>query len=268
MSVVLTPPSLIATAVEEASFAGVIALIRTLYSPKLISAHELAAKLSHPDARSRPLLLDARRIDEFRQSHLAGAMSLHLLPPPFIVGKSAVERIRKVLAGKDKEQEIVCYCAAGLRSSRLSCMIRRLGYKNVRVLREGLYNWLNAGFPLYNSEGNRCSHIRAQHWLSTILIHDKTKILKAMKADQPHTCTDPSTCPETASPKSESESEGTGETGQELTVAINKEVIEPVKEKREASFFVSRRNGSLSPVPVKKGKTLAHASYSPPLEAS
>jgi len=186
---ILKPPSSIAAAVEEASFAGVILLIRSLgYTGKFITSEEFAEKLKNvqgclpyqPAADRRPIILDARRKDEWEESHIWGALHVHTLPPPMRLQKHFVARVllQRGLSGVEKDREIICYCAAGLRSSRLVMKLRKAGFSRVFLLREGLYNWVNAGFPLYNAHGEERTHIRAQHWLSTVLIHDKEKILQ------------------------------------------------------------------------------------------
>ena len=116
-------------------------LLRTIYRHTVptVPAAELAEELRRPKA---PLLLDARTPAEFRVSHLAGAR---------FVDFDSVPTAR--FAGLDRGQPVVVYCAVGLRSERLGERLHALGFRHVRNLYGGLFEWVNEGHPVVNAAG-------------------------------------------------------------------------------------------------------------------
>ena len=116
-------------------------LLRTLYrnSVPTVAPAALAHELQQPPA---PLLLDVRTPAEYRVSHLRGARFV-----PF--DSLAVE----TFAGVDRRQPVVVYCSVGYRSERLGERLHALGFRHVRNLYGGLFEWVNEGYPVYNAQG-------------------------------------------------------------------------------------------------------------------
>ena len=116
-------------------------LLRTIYRHTVptVPAADLAKELRLPTS---PLLLDARTPAEFRVSHLAGAR---------FVNFDSVPTAR--FAGLDREQPVVVYCSVGLRSERLGERLHALGFRHVRNLYGGLFEWVNEGYPVVNTAG-------------------------------------------------------------------------------------------------------------------
>ena len=77
-------------------------------------------------------IVDVRSSQEFEEGHLDGAINI----PYYEINRN----IEKILG--DKEQEIVLYCEAGVRSKKAYKKLTRLQYKNVYNLYGGLDNWL------------------------------------------------------------------------------------------------------------------------------
>lgn len=48
----------------------------------------------------------------------------------------------------DKKTKIVVVCCSGQRAVLAAQTMKKLGYKNVSYLKEGVNGWLNAGYPL------------------------------------------------------------------------------------------------------------------------
>ena len=99
----------------------------------------LAQALREP---APPLLLDARTPAEFRVSHLRGARLV-----PF----DSVAALR--LPGVARTQPVVVYCSVGVRSERLGERLHALGFRTVHNLHGGLFEWVNQGYPVYDSRG-------------------------------------------------------------------------------------------------------------------
>jgi sulfur-carrier protein adenylyltransferase/sulfurtransferase len=101
--------------------------------PELAPA-DVQAKLANGE---RPVLLDVRERDEYREGHLDGAVSL---PRGFL-------EIRVEEAIPDKKTPIVAYCAGGTRSLIAGRTLKEMGYENVISMSGGFGSWKNAGLP-------------------------------------------------------------------------------------------------------------------------
>ena len=128
---------------EKASSAspGYDRMLRMLYRNTVptVPAATLARELHQPSA---PLLLDARTPAEYQVSHLPGAQ--------FVNADSIATA---TFAGLDRQQLVVVYCSVGARSERLGERLHALGFRNVRNLYGGLFEWVNQGYPVYNAQG-------------------------------------------------------------------------------------------------------------------
>jgi molybdopterin/thiamine biosynthesis adenylyltransferase/rhodanese-related sulfurtransferase len=89
------------------------------------------------DSKSGTILLDVREKEEFRDGHLAGAISV---PRGFL--EMQVE-------GKvtDKSAPVITYCQSGVRSLLAGRILKEMGYTNVRSMGGGFGAWKNGGFP-------------------------------------------------------------------------------------------------------------------------
>ncbi|QDA62286.1 rhodanese-like domain-containing protein [Hymenobacter jejuensis] len=117
-------------------------LLRTLYSGtvRVIQPAALADLL-----RQKPesvVVLDTRTPAEYAVSHLRGARFVNfdsLAKADF----SAVPRNRTV----------VVYCSVGYRSEKAGERLKALGFKDIRNLYGGIFEWVNEGLPVYNQQG-------------------------------------------------------------------------------------------------------------------
>ena len=91
-----------------------------------ISMEELKEK-----QKEGAIIIDVRSLQEFNEGHIEGAINI----PEYEINCD----INKAL--EDKEQEIVLYCASGIRSKKAYKKLIKLDYKNVYNLYGGLYNW-------------------------------------------------------------------------------------------------------------------------------
>ena len=88
--------------------------------------------------KGQPTLVDVRERDEYREGHLAGALSL---PRGFL-------EMRVEEAIGDKTAPIVAYCAGGTRSLLAGRILRDMGYENVTSMAGGYNAWKGAGHPI------------------------------------------------------------------------------------------------------------------------
>ena len=116
-------------------------LLRTVYHHTVptVPATELARELK---LATPPLLLDVRTPAEFRVSHLAGAR---------FVNFDSLSTVQ--LPDVSRARPIVVYCSVGLRSERLGERLHALGFRQVRNLYGGLFEWVNEGHPVVNASG-------------------------------------------------------------------------------------------------------------------
>lgn len=77
-------------------------------------------------------IVDVRSSQEYAEGHFKGAINI----PYYQINKNVYNIL------KDKQQEIVLYCEAGVRSKQAYKKLLKLQYKNVYSLYKGLENWV------------------------------------------------------------------------------------------------------------------------------
>ena len=101
--------------------------------PQMSSA-ELARRIAVGDT---PLLIDTRTRDEYRVSHIPGA----------VWAESPVQ-LRTAIRDVPSDRLIVLYCSVGVRSSRAAAMLTRDGGFTIANLRGSIFQWANEGRAL------------------------------------------------------------------------------------------------------------------------
>lgn len=103
------------------------------------------------------ILLDARETDEFKVSHLEGA--IHIGHDKF-----SDENLKTGEYSKDKT--IVVYCSVGIRSENIGEKLKKLGYENVKNLYGGIFKWFDSDFPVVDEQGNETQrvHTFSNYW--------------------------------------------------------------------------------------------------------
>ena len=119
------------------------------YDEKLRSMYKLSVPLIHPDElvslmEKEPslVLLDTRTQEEFNVSHLHSAR--------FIDYDTYSDNMVKSLS---PDTPIVVYCAVGYRSERIGEKLIAKGFKNVKNLYGGIFEWVNESHPVENNRG-------------------------------------------------------------------------------------------------------------------
>lgn len=96
--------------------------------------------------------LDARELSEYKVSHIKDAIC---------VGYDDFD-ISKVLdIIPDKEQDIIVYCSLGIRSEDIAERLIDAGYKNVKNLYGGIFEWKNSNYEIYNKNHKKTDSIHA-----------------------------------------------------------------------------------------------------------
>lgn len=84
------------------------------------------------------LFLDSRSREEFEVSHLKEAIW---------IGYEAFDSLK--VAGIAQDKKIVVYCSVGARSEKITEKLYDLGFTDVANLYGGIFEWVNAGYPVY-----------------------------------------------------------------------------------------------------------------------
>lgn len=100
-------------------------------------------------------LFDTREKEEYEVSHIEGA---HYL------GYDDFDSDR--LGDLKKEDKIVLYCSIGYRSEKIGERLQAMGYTNVYNLYGSLFDWVNRGYPIVQSNGEATQkvHTYDRNW--------------------------------------------------------------------------------------------------------
>lgn len=91
--------------------------------------------------RAGLLLVDVREEEEYRVSHLEGA-----------VYSQSAAAIAEHLAGTNYHAAVI-YCSIGYRSAEMVRDLQKLGVTNAYNLEGSIFEWANEGHPVYDSRG-------------------------------------------------------------------------------------------------------------------
>ena len=111
-----------------------------------ISVQELAI------SKTSAVLLDAREPEEFAVSQLKNAIC---------VGYEDFNLKTVTNSIKNKDQDIVVYCSLGIRSEDIAIKLKKEGYKNVKNLFGGIFEWKNNNLKIYNQKNQTTDSIHA-----------------------------------------------------------------------------------------------------------
>ena len=111
---------------------------------QFITVDEVYQRIHRDDQKgdsSQPIILDARTAKEFAVSHIQNGQ---LTPDE----RTALN----ILAGKDKDTEIIIYCSLGYRSGELARKLQQAGYTNVVNMEGSLFQWVDKDYPVFSGE--------------------------------------------------------------------------------------------------------------------
>jgi rhodanese-related sulfurtransferase len=98
-------------------------------------------------------ILDVRTPDEFNSSHIKGAT---LIPVSNAFGSSlSSDRLLEARIDEVPKKKILVYCRTGHRSNTASAMLVNAGYFQVYNMVGGITSWIDAGYPVVSSEGQK-----------------------------------------------------------------------------------------------------------------
>lgn len=97
-------------------------------------------------------ILDTREKEEYEVSHLPNAL--------FVGYHSFSEKSIKNLV-PNLDTPIVVYCSIGVRSEAIGKKLRGMGYKDIKNLYGGIFEWVNQGFSIEDMDGKPTKRIHA-----------------------------------------------------------------------------------------------------------
>lgn len=102
-------------------------IIKKIYRHKEnISTNEMLEIIKTND---KVTLLDVRSVQEYKEGHLRNSINI----PVYDLEKDAQKKL-------GKENIIIVYCSAGIRSKRAVQILKKLGYKNLYNIEGGIDN--------------------------------------------------------------------------------------------------------------------------------
>ncbi|MFT6370341.1 MAG: rhodanese-related sulfurtransferase [Maribacter sp.] len=106
--------------------------------------------------------MDTRKKEEYDISHLNNAIW---------VGDKAFEPNLVLEQIPDKEKSIIVYCSIGVRSEDIGEKLLALGYKDVKNLYGGIFQWKNKNGAIYNNKEQPTDSVHAfsKYWGKLLL---------------------------------------------------------------------------------------------------
>lgn len=154
---------------------NLITIVILCFSSTLISQNSISELLKKHNSESIPyisvqelampktdaILLDSREINEFKTSHLKGAVYVGY-------DEFQIDSITNKIT--DKTSKIVVYCSLGIRSENIAEQLKKTGYTNVYNLFGGIFEWKNNNFKIYNDVGETENvHAFSKEWSKWLL---------------------------------------------------------------------------------------------------
>lgn len=125
---------------QSIGWKGVLMMVRQKFPDvKYIQTAELASMLSKPS--TLPLILDARKPEEFAISHLKNAKQIN----PDATSFPALQNV-------PQNQSIVVYCSVGYRSAQVAKRLQEAGFTHVQNLEGSIFKWANEGRAVYRED--------------------------------------------------------------------------------------------------------------------
>lgn len=88
------------------------------------------------------LFLDVREPGEVREGHLPGAVNV---PRGLLEAKADLNFPHREAKLEDRDQEVVVYCASGVRSLLAASTLQEMGFSNVKSMAGGFAAWKAEG---------------------------------------------------------------------------------------------------------------------------
>ena len=117
----------------------------------LLSQYKDLPTISISEAKKlekKAIFIDTREYQEFKVSHIPNALFFGYNKPNWII-----------LNNIPKSKTIIVYCSIGARSQNIGIKIKKRGYKNVKNLYGGFFQWSNEGLKMVDIKNNKTNKI-------------------------------------------------------------------------------------------------------------
>ncbi len=101
---------------------------------KELNTHEATLKINKEDA----ILLDIRKVDEFKKGHIVGARQLKTTE----IDSADFSKLEKY-----KSQPIIVVCAMGMSAKKTASQLIKAGFTEAAILKGGMSAWTSASLP-------------------------------------------------------------------------------------------------------------------------
>lgn len=120
---------------------------------------------AHKARFSNAVFLDTRSREEYNVSHLQGSFFTGYKNPDL----SVIQRL-------PKDTTIIAYCSIGKRSGEVALILRKAGYLQVYNLYGGIFEWVNKGYPIVNTQNKPTDSIHAYNRLAGLWLSKGKKV--------------------------------------------------------------------------------------------
>ena len=139
-------------------------MLQTLNSHTVptIKSSELAADINK---EFEMIIIDTRSSEEYKVSHLQEARFIDF-------DKFTKEDVKNI----PKSMPVVVYCSVGYRSEKIGEKLLKIGFKNVKNLYGGIFQWKNESFEIVNNSGNETDSIHAYNRIWSVWLTNGIKV--------------------------------------------------------------------------------------------
>lgn len=102
------------------------------------------------DELDQYLILDTREWQEYNVSHIKGAQW---------AGYNNFQSY--ILNNVPKDKPILVYCSVGYRSERIGEKLKEMGFKDIKNLYGGIFEWVNQDGEIVDASGNNTQQVHA-----------------------------------------------------------------------------------------------------------
>ena len=127
-----------------------------------IKSSELEAELKKENAM---FIIDTRSSEEYKVSHLQGAQLIDF-------DQFTEDDVKDI----PKSMPVVVYCSVGYRSEKIGEKLLKIGFKNVKNLYGGIFQWKNESFEIVNKSGSETDSIHAYNRLWSVWLTNGIKV--------------------------------------------------------------------------------------------
>lgn len=128
----------------------------------VISVEKMKEKLNGED---QPVILDTRSPEEYSVSHIQGARFVDY-------DNFTPEKVEDI----PLDSEVIVYCSVGVRSERIGEKLQKMGFKNVKNLYGGVFNWKNNDQEVVNENGAPTDSVHAYNRIWGVWLNKGIKV--------------------------------------------------------------------------------------------